>query len=178
MISEQDLAIVNSLKVTDLNSYKLLRDLLYMERKRRPEKRFYRPRQKTLHIDAKNLQDLEDGKFDFFGLLMSPRVGKSTICIFFLAWIIGKRPESHNTMSGHSGILTDRFYADVLKLTTSEEYMFSEIFPNVKAPKISSDKNELRYDEIESFATLTCRGVDIDRIVAGRCSLAVEGGVL
>lgn len=134
--------------------------LLFMERKRRPEKRFYQPRRKTLHIVAEDLQDLEDGKLDFYGLSMPPRVGKSTICIFFLAWVIGKRPESHNAMSGHSGILADRFYTDVLKLTTSEEYTFSEIFPNVKAPKTSSDKNELRYDEIESFATLTCRGID------------------
>lgn len=134
--------------------------LLYMERKRRPEKRFYQPRRKTLHIVAEDLQDLEDGKLDFYGLSMPPRVGKSTICIFFLAWVIGKRPESHNAMSGHSGILADRFYTDVLKLTTSEEYTFSEIFPNVTAPKTSSDKNELRYDEIESFATLTCRGID------------------
>ncbi len=134
--------------------------LLYMERKRRPEKRFYQPRRKTLHIVAEDLQDLEDGKLDFYGLSMPPRVGKSTICIFFLAWVIGKRPESHNAMSGHSGILADRFYTDVMKLTTSEEYTFAEIFPYIKAPKTSSDKNELRYDEIESFATLTCRGID------------------
>lgn len=134
--------------------------LLYMERKRRPEKRFYQPRRKTLHIVAEDLQDLEDGKLDFYGLSMPPRVGKSTICIFFLAWVIGKRPASHNAMSGHSGILADRFYTDVLKLTTSEEYTFSEIFPKTKFPKTSSDKNELRYDEVESFATLTCRGID------------------
>ena len=134
--------------------------LLYMERKRRPEKRFYQPRRKTLHIVAEDLQDLEDGKLDFYGLSMPPRVGKSTICIFFLAWVIGKRPASHNAMSGHSGILADRFYTDVLKLTTSEEYTFSEIFPQIKFPKTSSDKNELRYDEVESFATLTCRGID------------------
>lgn len=134
--------------------------LLYMERKRRPEKRFYQPRRKTLYIVAEDLQDLEDGKLDFYGLSMPPRVGKSTICIFFLAWVIGKRPASHNAMSGHSGIMADRFYTDVLKLTTSEEYTFSEIFPHIKFPKTSSDKNELRYDEVESFATLTCRGID------------------
>lgn len=218
-VSERNLTIINSIKQSDLNSYKALRDLLdmakviadeegdndiayalklsdfvkrkvptlpvsvgmndlywealkfeaphrfesfllYMERKRRPEKRFYQPRRKTLHIVAEDLQDLEDGKLDFYGLSMPPRVGKSTICIFFLAWVIGKRPASHNAMSGHSGILADRFYTDVLKLTTSEEYTFSEIFPQIKFPKTSSDKNELRYDDVESFATLTCRGID------------------
>lgn len=134
--------------------------LLYMERRRRPEKRFYQPRRRTLHIVAEDLQDLEDGRLDFYGLSLPPRVGKSTICIFFLAWVIGKRPASHNAMSGHSGILADRFYTDVMKLTTSEEYTFSEIFPDVRVQATSADKKELRYDETESFATLTCRGID------------------
>lgn len=218
-VSDRNLAIINSIKQSDLSSYKALRDLLdmakviadeegdndiayamkltdfikrkvptlpvsvgmndlywealkfeaphrfesfllYMERKRRPEKRFYQPRRKTLHIVAEDLQDLEDGKLDFYGLSMPPRVGKSTICIFFLAWVIGKRPASHNAMSGHSGILADRFYKDVFKLTESEEYTFHEIFPNVNPPKPAAEIKELKYDEIESFATLTCRGID------------------
>lgn len=70
-----------------------------------------------LSIVAQDLQDLEDGKYDFYGLSMPPRVGKSTICIFFYAWIIGKRPSSHNAMSGHSGILADRFHNDLMVMT-------------------------------------------------------------
>lgn len=134
--------------------------LFYMEKNRRPEKRFYEPRKKTLHIVAMDLQDLEDGELDFYGLSMPPRVGKSTICIFFMAWVIGRHPSSHNAMSGHSGILADRFYNDVFKLTENEEYTFHEIFPDLQKPHTSSDKNELKYDPIESFATLTCRGID------------------
>ena len=84
----------------------------------------------------------------------------STVCIFFLAWIIGRHPESHNAMSGHSGVLADRFYNDVIKLTLNEEYTFSEIFPGVSLCGKSAEKNELRYSEIEAFATLTCRGID------------------
>lgn len=134
--------------------------LIYMEKNRRPEKRFYEPRQETLHIVAMDLQDLEDGELDFYGLSMPPRVGKSTICIFFIAWVIGRHPASHNAMSGHSGILADRFYTDVFKLTENEEYTFHEIFPDLKKPQTSADKNELKYDPVESFATLTCRGID------------------
>lgn len=134
--------------------------LLYMEKNRRPDKRFYQPRAKTLKIVVDDLQDLEDGLLDFYGLSLPPRVGKSTLCIFFLAWVIGKRPESHNAMSGHSDILADRFYNDVQKLTENEEYTFREIFPKVQLCKKSADKNELSYDAVESFATLTCRGID------------------
>jgi len=134
--------------------------LLYMEKNRKPEKRFYKPRQKTLHVVAEDLQDLEDGKLDFYGLSLPPRVGKSTICIFFLAWIIGKRPDSHNAMSGHSGILADGFYKEVFNLTTNEEYTFNEIFPNAKLESKSADRLEINFNTPDRFKTLTCRGID------------------
>lgn len=134
--------------------------LLYMEKNRPYKKKFYEPRMNPLSIVAQDLQDLEDGKYDFYGLSMPPRVGKSTICIFFYVWIIGKRPSSHNAMSGHSGILADRFHNDLIKLTENEEYTFHEIFPDVQLVSKSSEKNELYYDAVESFATTTCRGID------------------
>lgn len=134
--------------------------LFYMEKNRRPEKRFYEPRKKTLGIVVQDLQDLEDRKIEFLGISLPPRVGKSTLCIFFLAWVIGRHPESHNAMSGHSGILADRFYRDVLKLTENEEYTFKEIFPDIDLANKSSEKNELFYSPTEAFATLTCRGID------------------
>lgn len=134
--------------------------LFYMEKNRRPEKKFYEPRKKTLGIVVQDLQDLEDRKIEFLGISLPPRVGKSTLCIFFLAWVIGRHPESHNAMSGHSGILADRFYRDVLKLTENEEYTFKEIFPEIELASKSSEKNELFYSPTEAFATLTCRGID------------------
>ena len=134
--------------------------LFYMEKNRRPKKRFYEPRKRTLKIVVDDLQDLEDGKLDFYGLSLPPRVGKSTLCIFFLAWVIGRHPESHNAMSGHSGILADRFYNDVFKLTQNEEYTFKEIFPDIDLANKSSEKNELYFSPTEAFATLTCRGID------------------
>ena len=134
--------------------------LFYMEKNRRPEKRFYEPRKKTLGIVVQDLQDLEDGLLEFLGISLPPRVGKSTLCIFFLAWVIGRHPESHNAMSGHSGILADRFYRDVLKLTENEEYTFKEIFQDIDLANKSSEKNELFYSPTEAFATLTCRGID------------------
>lgn len=134
--------------------------LYHMERKRRLEKRFYQPRAKTLRVVVADLQDLEDGKLDFLGISLPPRVGKSTLCIFFMAWVIGRHKTSHNAMSGHSGILADRFFRDVMKLTTDPEYTFAEIFPDVLLENKSSDKNELFFDKNEAFATLTCRGID------------------
>lgn len=134
--------------------------LIYMERYRPFKKKFYEPRKKTLKIVVDDLQDLEDGVIEFYGLSMPPRVGKSTICIFFFAWVIGKRPDSHNAMSGHSGILADGFYTEILNLTTSKEYTFLEIFPNVEIESKHADKNEVNFNTPDRFATLTCRGID------------------
>lgn len=50
--------------------------LFYMERKRQPQKRFYETRRDTLNVVVQDLQDLEDGIIEFYGLSLPPRVGK------------------------------------------------------------------------------------------------------
>lgn len=134
--------------------------LYYLERRRADNKKFYVPRQKTLKILVDDLQDLENREIDYLGISLPPRVGKSTLCIFFMSWIMGKRPNSHNAMSGHSGILADGFYGEVLNLIDTDEYTWKEIFPNVRIQKKSADKKEITLDRPDRFATLTCRGID------------------
>lgn len=135
--------------------------MLYMEKNRPFKKRFYAPRRNTLHIVAEDLQALEDGKYEFYGLSLPPRVGKSTISCFFMAWIIGKRPASHNAMGAHSEILASNFYSEVLTLTTSADYTFSEIFPGVKLKRKQGKPDmTLDYGTGDNFATFTCRGID------------------
>ena len=134
--------------------------LYYMEKNREERRKFYTPREKTLHVLTEELQNLEDGMYDFLGISLPPRTGKSTLCIFFMSWIMGKRPNSHNAMSGHSGILADGFYGEIQNLVDTEEYTFHEIFPHVRTQKKSADKKEINLDKPDRFATLTCRGID------------------
>ena len=134
--------------------------LYFMERNRQPRRKFYEPRMKTLNILVQDLQDLEDRKIEFLGVSMPPRTAKSTTCIFFLSWIMGKRPNSHNAMSGHSGILADGFYGEILNLISTEEYTFNQIFPNSILEGKSAEKKEINLDAPDRFSTLTCRGID------------------
>ena len=134
--------------------------LFYMERKRQPQKRFYEPRQETLNVVVQDLQDLEDGIIEFYGLSLPPRVGKSTVCIFFLSWVAGRHPDLHNAMGGHSGILAKGFYKEFLNLITSPEYCYNEIFPNVVLESKSADEYTVNMNTPDRFATLTCRGID------------------
>lgn len=142
--------------------------ILYMEKNRPREKRFYEPRRKTLKVVVQDLQDLEDGKIKFYGLSMPSRVGKSTVCIFFLAWIALKRPNSHSAMGGHSGILAKGFYKELLNLITTQEYTFKEIFDYVHPEYAntafptdkSADEFTITLGDPDRFATITCRGID------------------
>ena len=84
----------------------------------------------------------------------------STICIFFLAWVMGRHPDLHNAMGGHSGILAKGFFKEALNLITSVEYKFSEIFPDVTLESKSSDEYTVNLNTPDRFATLTCRGID------------------
>ena len=134
--------------------------LLYMEKNRPDSKKFYIPRKRTLQVVAQDLQDLEDRKIEFYGLSLPSRVGKSTMCIFFMSWIMGRRPNSHNAMGGHSGKLAKGFYGELLNLINTQEYTYSEIFPNSKLQKQSADDFEINLDKPDRFATMTCRGIE------------------
>lgn len=142
--------------------------MFYMERKRHWTKRFYFPRRKTLKVVVKDLEDLENRIIKFYGLSMPSRVGKSTICIFFLAWVALRRPNSHSAMGGHSGILAKGFYKELMNLFTTEEYTFSELFyfwnsEYAKKPLVtdkSADEFTITLGNPDRFATVTCRGID------------------
>ena len=147
-------------------SWYLFESFIYcMERKRAYAKRFYQPRRKTLKIVVDDLQQLEDGDFKFYGLSMPSRVGKSTICIFFLAWIALRKPNSHNAMGGHSGILAKGFFKELMNLFITEEYCFNDIFSfwhpgHTIIRDKSADEFTITLDEPDRFATITCRGID------------------
>nr|DAV10044.1 MAG TPA: Terminase [Bacteriophage sp.] len=142
--------------------------MYYMERKRNWSKRFYYPRRKTLKVVVNDLEDLENRKIKFYGLSMPSRVGKSTICIFFLAWVAMRRPNSHSAMGGHSGILAKGFYKELINLFSTEEYAFDELFffwnPEYANKSLVTDKSAdeftITLGDPDRFATVTCRGID------------------
>lgn len=148
--------------------YKLDSFICYMEKNREPSKRFYLPRKQTLEIVCRDLEDLENRVIEFYGLSLPSRTGKSTLCIFFLAWIALKRPNSHSAMGGHSGILAKGFYKELSNLFITEEYTFKELFeyynPKYAGKKLptamSADEFTLTLGDPDRFATITCRGID------------------
>ena len=133
---------------------------IYLEKNREPEKRFYIPRRKILRGLVADLQDLFDGNIDFLGISLPPRVGKSTLCIFFMTFVMGHRPEVANVMSGHSDKLTEGFYDEILNiLTTPEEYTWADVFPGVNLVDKSAKNETIDLVRKKRFPTMTCRSV-------------------
>ncbi len=139
----------------DFDSY-----CIYLEWNREPEKRFYQPRRRVLHTLALDLQDLADGKLDFLGISLPSRVGKSTLCIMFMTWLMGKKPDVANVMSGHSDKLTDGFYREVLSiLTDPTTYLWQDVFPAVRVVDNSAKNETIDLNRKKRFPTFTARSV-------------------
>jgi len=140
--------------------------LIYMEHKRPYEKRFYEPRKKTLKIVVDDLQELEYSKTQkMLTESMPARTGKSTIMVFFGAWICLRHPESHNAMCTHSGFLADHFYKEMLELLTTPEYCFEELYSYFQPGKKfiedkSAEKMTISFVSKGDFPTFTFRGID------------------
>lgn len=139
--------------------------MFYLERNRSLEKRFYPQRMKVLRTVVQDLQDLEDRKYKFYGLSMPSRVGKSTTCIFFISWVMLKRPNSNNAMGGHSGALARGFYSELLNIITSEDYTFNELFSYFHPGETclenkSAEEYTINLSEKSRFSTMVCRGID------------------
>lgn len=146
---------------TDNGRYRFESFLIAMEWDRKVEKRFYQPRMKVLRPVVQDLQDLGDGVIDIYTLSMPPRVGKSTIGLFFMAWIAGRFPDEHIFGAGYASGLVNTFYKGVLDFIDSEEYRFYEIFPEANG-RLTTSAKDMTIDiwENERYKTLTFRSID------------------
>ena len=131
---------------------------IYLEWNRAPEKKFYQPRRKVLLTLVRDLEDLFFHRVEFLGVSQPPRTGKSTLCIFFITWLMGNRPDVASVMSGHSDKLTNGFYGEVLSIITDPvTYNWGKIFPDVQLVDKSAKDESVDLNRKKRFPTLTCR---------------------
>lgn len=90
----------------------------------------------------------------------------TTLGEFFLAWIIGRHPDSYNIFAGHSKPIDKMVYNAVLNITTSEEYTYKDIFPNVYLESTNAKDYQINFNEFKPFKSLSC--VSVGENLAGK----------
>lgn len=133
----------------------------YVEWNREPQRKFWLPRRRVLMGLCNDLQDLEEHRIKFLGVSMPPRVGKSTICIFFLTWHMGRHPDDSSAMAGHSDTLVNGFYGELNSVLDPDgEYLWHDVFPHAQVESRSAKYLQINLNHPKRFPTMTCRSAE------------------
>lgn len=138
----------------DFDSY-----LLYVEKNREPEDRYYQPRRNKIYWLVQKMQRLIDDELDILSISMPPGTGKTTLGEFFISFVMGHYPNTPNLMSSHSGFMTRMFYDAVLNIITSNEYCWSDVFPDIVFEGNNAKEETINLGRWQPFKTLTCRPI-------------------
>lgn len=139
----------------DFDSY-----LLYVEIIRPARERFYAPRRRVMREVAGYLQALADDKLDELFLSMPPRVGKTTILMFYLTWIMGRDSELSNLYSAYSDVITKALYNGVLEIIGDPvTYLYHDVFPEVRVVQTNSADETINLDRKKRYPSLTARSL-------------------
>ena len=142
--------------------------LLYLEKNRDAEDRFYQPRRKEFTEIGliQDLQDLLDDNLDVLSISMPPGVGKTTLGEMFIALYMGWYPDVCNLFSSHSGHVTRMVYDVVnniiganIKKGQIAEYAWREIFPEVQVEAVNAREETINLGKFKPFKSLTCRAL-------------------
>jgi hypothetical protein len=147
--------------------------LIYLERDRLPQNKFYEPKRKQLnkHGLIQAMQDLEDDKLDILSISMPPGTQKTTLEKFFASWVMGRHLSDYSLFYSHSGDITRMFYDGVLDIITNDiEYRWREIFPNAKVTKTDAKREQINLNDYKPFASLQTSSVGSKNAGKVRCN--------
>lgn len=135
--------------------------MLYMEKNRPVEERFYQPRINPLRQVAQLIQDLYDDVLDE-GMVFCPgRIGKTQIVKMGNLWFGSNRPERSNLYSAYSDKITGGYYDGIIEMLTDPTYTYAEIYSNIVEKKLVTDGKDLTVDLIrkKTYPTFTMRSI-------------------
>lgn len=133
--------------------------LLYMEKNRPSEEKFYEPRVNPLKQVVDAIQDLADDLLDELFINMPSRVGKTQLVKFAYVWWGSRNTELSNLYTAYSDKITNAFYTGCIELMTDSTYTYAEIFPNNKIVKTNGDDEIIDLNRVKTYPTFTCRSI-------------------
>lgn len=134
--------------------------MLYNEIRRPAKEQFWLPRRKKLLPVCKALQDMEDGNLDELFLSCPPRVGKSTLIMMFIAWVMGRDSERSNLYCSYTDSVVNVLYNGVLEmLNDPTTYAYFDIFPESKVVSTNAKDLLINLDRKKRYASFTGRSL-------------------
>ena len=135
---------------------------MYLEKKREPKERFYMPRRKQfLKIGlTQALQGMIDDKYDILCVSLIPGAGKTTVEKMFNALVAGWYPKDFSLFYSHSGDITRMYFDGVYDIVTnSDEYTWSEIFPDLHVTSTNAKLEQFNIGKYKPFPSVQCTSV-------------------
>jgi len=133
--------------------------LLYMEKNRPEDEKFYQPRVNPLRRVVQAVQELADDKLDELFINMPSRVGKTQIVKFAFLWFGSRNSELSNLYTAYSDKITKAFYTGLLELIEDPTYTYREIFPDITIAKRNGDDLTVDLTRIKTYPSFTCRSI-------------------
>ena len=133
--------------------------MIYIEKNREPQARFYLPRRKTLIRVVNKLQMLADDELDELFIHLPGRTGKTQSITEFNAWYASKFPEKSNLYCSYSDAVAKSYYDGILELLTDPTYLHSEVFPDFKIVSTDAKGNTIDLVRKKKYKSITCKGL-------------------
>lgn len=84
----------------------------------------------------------------------------TTLLLFAMTWLMGRRPEKTNLYSAYSDTITKAFYEGINEIITDETtYRFKEVFPGKKIAFQNAADETMDIGRRKRYHTLTCRSL-------------------
>ena len=117
------------------------------------ENKFYMPRRVPLYKVVQAMQRLKDGETDMLIVNMPPGTGKTTTAEFFMTNMAGCHPELAMLGSSHSNAFLRGVYNECVRIMTSDEYNWGEIFKGHSVVRTDAQDLKIDVDMPRRFST-------------------------
>lgn len=132
---------------------------LYIEKKRKPQERFYAPRRKTLIKVVSLLQRLEDDELDEVFIHMPARIGKTQMITLGTSWHCCRNTELSNLYCSYKEDAGGAFLDGVKEVWTDPIYCHKEVFPRAKIVSTDAKANTVDLERKKKYKSLSGKGL-------------------
>lgn len=134
--------------------------MIYIEWDRPVKEKFWLPRRSKLLTACNVLQDMEDGLMDELFLSCPPRIGKTSLMVFFMLWVILRDSERSNLYCSYTDSVVQVFYNGLIELLTDNvTYLWKDVFPECSVVSTNAMDKLININRKKRYASFTGRSL-------------------